>query len=693
MKIIRFFTIILTPLVLSVFLCMGVFKICNINTPAVWDIVLSKIPIVKSFHETTTSTGLYGISQQDKQELRTASYNIDFIASFTGAGTKYIAIYPYLIEAGVDLGKATHDVVNNQTIVTLPNAQITVARINEKNQVQVIREKGNKLDYNTHIKPLKMAFEKSAKDLALQAGILEDANEKAEKYLQELFKGQNYVFQKEQTEYETLRNVYTQYIPLTFNYSPHNFEKGDLYGTHSWGRDCLELSSPNYNLGYSGSIGRMTQTEIENSISGWFETYNSYCQKQNQGSPIILKLLNPLDMKYTRTYFNASDGYNTGLVRSKEHLFYMISNAKDAETQSQQNAPEMLYLSMMLSSNEYEGYDEYNDWSWNYTKCLQSVRDKRYHETLSLLSKMESTRKYCAKRDSVDASQTYGEFWMQSLAQIMTNKKYTVQNDDSWVNQRLDLLYYLKSTRYKQLDDDEQNRILAGDIGDDDFKLGLKELFYLLPKTSLSQREQYAEDLINAAQSYNYIIANTLKGKDFSKYMATVMYRYDNEYRYTGEISGLTVLGHEENLNDKLFGDYYGVKEILKQNKLLDEKNGQIALLFKVGNGLLRKDSRNILLLDKSGCRVLENATYAAGKVSVENIYQSSYENVNYTMSSDGRYSFMVGGYQHKGKAIAMLFKDIKRSMENDKAQSVDDFVSDLEESHISNILHNYWRP
>ena len=398
-------------------------------------------------------------------------------------------------------------------------------------------------------------------------------------------------------------------------------------------------------------------------------------------------------MKYTRTYFNATDGYNTGFVRSKEHLYYMISNAKDAETQNQQNAPEMLYLSMMLSSNEYGVYEEYKDWNWNYTKCLQSVRDKRYHETLSLLSKMENIRKYCAKRDSVDALQTGGEFWMQSLAQIMTNKKYAIQNDDDWVNQRLDLLHYMKSGRYKQLDDEEQNRILAGNVGNEDFKLRLKELFYLLPKTSLSQREQYAEDLTNAAQSYNYIIANTLKGKDFSKYMATVMYRYDDEYKCNGQIAGLTVLGHEENLNDKLFGDYYGVKEILKQYKLLDEKNGQIALLFKTEKGFFNVDVRNILVLDKSGCHVLENVKYWKGEISVENIYQASYENVNYTSSSDGRYSFMVGGYQHKGKAIAMLFKDIKTSMENDKVQNLDDFVSDLEEDHISNILFNYWRP
>lgn len=693
MKFIRFFTILLTPLVLSVFLCFGVLKFCNINISAVWDIFLLKIPIVRSFHETTTSTGLYGISQKDKQELRTASYNIDFIASFTGEGTKYIAIYPYLIEAGVDLGKATQEVVNGQTVVTLPNAQITVAKINEKNQVQVIREKGNKLDYNTHIKPLKMAFEKSAKDLALQTGILEEANKKAEKYLGELFKGQNFVFQKEDAEYETLRKVSTEYAALTFNCSPGNFEKGDLYGTPMWERDCLELTSPNYNIGYSGSIGQMERKELEESIGGWFNAYNYYCQKQDQGSPIILKLLNPLDMKYTRTYFNATDGYNTGFVRSKEHLYYMISNAKDAETQSQQNAPEMLYLSMMLSSNEDGVYKEYNDWNWNYTKCLESVRDKKYHETLSLLSKMENTRKYCAKRDSVDASQTYGEFWMQSLAQIMTNKKYVVQNDDNWVNQRLDLLYYMKSGRYKQLDDEEQNRILAGNVGNEDFKLKLKELFYLLPKTSLNQRELYAEDLINAAQSYNYIIANTLKGKDFSKYMATVMYRYDDEYKYTGQIAGLTVLGHEENLNDKMFGDYYGVKEILKQHKLLDEKNGQIALLFKTEKGFFNVDVRNILLLDKSGCRILENVKYWKGEVSVENIYQASYENVNYTSSSDGHYSFMVGGYQHKGKAIAMLFKDIKTSMENDKAQNADDFVSELERGHINNILLNYWRP
>lgn len=86
MKIIKFFTILIAPLVIGITCCYIIINVCNINISSVTNLLLSKIPIVNQFVETTYSTGLYGISQLDKKELITSSYNIDFLVSFYQSG-------------------------------------------------------------------------------------------------------------------------------------------------------------------------------------------------------------------------------------------------------------------------------------------------------------------------------------------------------------------------------------------------------------------------------------------------------------------------------------------------------------------------------------------------------------------------------------------------------------------------------
>lgn len=65
-------------------------KVCNINVNSVTNLLLSKIPGINQFVETTTNTGLYAISQMDKKELITSSYNIDFLVSFYQSGKRTI---------------------------------------------------------------------------------------------------------------------------------------------------------------------------------------------------------------------------------------------------------------------------------------------------------------------------------------------------------------------------------------------------------------------------------------------------------------------------------------------------------------------------------------------------------------------------------------------------------------------------
>lgn len=108
MKIIKFFTILVTPLIVGIACCIIILKVCNINVGSVTNLLLSKIPFVNQFVETTANTGLYAISQLDKKELVTSAYNVDFLVSFYQSGKKTIILYPYEVEAGVNLEHRTN---------------------------------------------------------------------------------------------------------------------------------------------------------------------------------------------------------------------------------------------------------------------------------------------------------------------------------------------------------------------------------------------------------------------------------------------------------------------------------------------------------------------------------------------------------------------------------------------------------
>ena len=102
---------------------MIILKVCNINVNSVTNLLLSKIPGINQFVETTTNTGLYAISQMDKKELITSSYNIDFLVSFYQSGKRTIILYPYEVEAGINLENIEQTKKDSLTVITLPNAQ------------------------------------------------------------------------------------------------------------------------------------------------------------------------------------------------------------------------------------------------------------------------------------------------------------------------------------------------------------------------------------------------------------------------------------------------------------------------------------------------------------------------------------------------------------------------------------------
>lgn len=83
------------------------------------------------------------------------------------------------MEAGINLENIEQTKKDSLTVITLPNAQITKANLDDKKKNNVIREQVE-VDYNNCIIPLKIALERYAKDLAISAGLLKEANKNAE---------------------------------------------------------------------------------------------------------------------------------------------------------------------------------------------------------------------------------------------------------------------------------------------------------------------------------------------------------------------------------------------------------------------------------------------------------------------------------------------------------------------------------
>lgn len=675
MKIIKFFTILITPLIIGIVICITILKVCNINISSVSNLLLSKIPIINLFVETTYNTGLYGISQLDKKELVTSSYNVDFLVSFYQSGKKSITIYPYIIEAGIDLETIKSETKDSVNHITLPNAKITKVSIDESKGTNVIRD-AVKIDYNNHILPLKTALERRAKDLALSDGILEKANENAEKYLSRLFSDKYFQFHKENIPFDTLDVINSPNLQVSFSFLKKNMpNQGLRYGNDSiFRRD--DLAFKDFSFGYS------YKTDWD------FNKEDNYYLNKDY---ITLKLIDPINPKESRIFADATDNYKYILFRdNRGYSYYLRSETEGDEVQLQQTAPDMLYMAMSASKSHASENYKYMNWIEEYDACLSKIKNKRYREASVNMKSMASIR------GTMPIS--FEEQLMQSFLKVKNENTYLPTNRNDDFDFLLKSVNIFDNKIYKEMNDDFQNRLLS--LGKEYESIeknnpNLYQLFYNLPSTSLNQRNEYKKIFIENAEKYDHGIANTLKGWDFHEYMYNVLCKYDDEYKdFEGRGNNgvnLRIMGHEENLHDKEFGGYDGIYNLMKNNNLLKENKEQLVLVFITEKKILGliglTKQHNLLILEKDGCTISTNIT---GKFEEKYTYHAKYKDV---MSDPDNITFKIGNYEWKGRAISYLINDIKKSYEYDIDFNINNILDEISDNISEKIYITCTRP
>lgn len=137
--------------------------------------IAERIPFVNNFIVKTFPTYLFAATREDTGILKVARYDIDFLASFTGADGRYVALYPFTVEAEVDLerlrsGKALE-------------VEYT-ASLDGKTAASMVFMNTLPIDYNTVLSPVLAMYRERGLDLAREdQAFTEDARAKAASYV------------------------------------------------------------------------------------------------------------------------------------------------------------------------------------------------------------------------------------------------------------------------------------------------------------------------------------------------------------------------------------------------------------------------------------------------------------------------------------------------------------------------------
>lgn len=668
MKIIKFFTILITPLVVGVACCIIILKACNINLGSVTNLLLSKIPLVNQFVETTTNTGLYAISQLDKKELVISSYNVDFLVSFYQSGKKTIILYPYEVEAGVNLEYVEQTMQDSLTIITLPNAKITKANIDDKKGSSVIRSQVD-VDYNTHIIPLKTALERRAKDLAILAGILNDANKNAEKYLSKLFPERYFRFQKEDIPQDTLKVLTAPHLPVTFAYQDKNLTDGKL----SYQKDTI----------YSRDDLRFKDTKF-GYLDKLHSTFYDYDNEILKSDILGLRIIDPLNPKGYRIYAKAYNLYrDIRICYPNGNTYYMEGGESvSAEEHLQKAAPDMLYLAMSASDSGKESDYRYMEWINEYETVLSDMEKKRYKEAGIHLVNMASMH------PAMPAS--WEETLMNSYVRTKSDKVYYPTKGNDNVDLLLKAIYLFDNKKYNEMDDDFQTNLLA--LKDEEWTFikenrnKLIQLFYSLENTSQALKGSYKQRLIESAENYDHSVALTLKGQDYCDYLHGVLLHNDDEYNYyltNATHPNVRIVGHKENLEDDGFNGFDNICKLMREAKVLKDNEPQLVLAYVRKSSLITKD-RDLLIFEKNNCTICSNIT---GKWQKKYTYTTTYDNI--TSNPINNY-FKIGSYEHIGKAISLIIQEIKEGINGyRKDEKTEDFSKRLSEK-MNSVIYQY---
>lgn len=332
-------------------------------------------------------THLFAQNKTETACIKLARFDVDFIASFSQEAPSnksvkhFLALYPFIVEAELDLEQIEKIIVGNDLVLYLPNLEITSHFKSEDAQILI---ETLELDYNTHLRPVLEMFLLKSRDYALlNAQFMNYAREQAEQYIETIFglshvewKNENFTGKSNSPATKLAGGTRLEMPSLPLLLETANAPLIEIKKPHSQ-RDALELTS----------------TVYDPVIQGHFRIGSTHTKRLHstaEKNPIVFSFSSPMNPSMHRFISNASEGYTSAFVFAKglEHNLYIetIIKVPTHSLQADIQAKELLYLaasilpdtkklSSLEQNLEFKTYQNYVYW---YEKALEEARCKRF---------------------------------------------------------------------------------------------------------------------------------------------------------------------------------------------------------------------------------------------------------------------------------------------------------------------------
>jgi hypothetical protein len=328
--------------------------------------IAEKIPVVNNFVVKTYDTDTFAVVREDTAILKVARYDIDFLATFTAKGGRYVALFPFVVEAEIPLDGARMG--RSRATVVLPSPVLRAHLDQEKAKSSVFMSTLD-LDYDAAITPVLEAF-------------MESCREKAASYITAFFPKTKITWAA--PEAPSLLRTDSANLPVSF-FCPSS-GKDLSFSAADFRRDDFAVRSRLF--GDTGDVSFRFGLAGHSTLD--FASFTKSVRLANEGSHVVFRFHDPVHPDDRLFFSFADEGYKTAFVylRGADNVYYvdaMLPTGKNDEYLRQCASPNVLYLAASAGPAPVapSGVAAYRDFLANYGCALDEARAGRFGRRFS----------------------------------------------------------------------------------------------------------------------------------------------------------------------------------------------------------------------------------------------------------------------------------------------------------------------
>ncbi len=355
---------------------LGVLVVVAVNSfdGSIFSKLAERIPGIKSFIVKTYPTGMYARSSRDIGALKLARYDIDFLASFTGAGGRYVALYPFSVEAEIPIDRASIDAKTGELALPAPRY---FAALNEDRAAGTVFMDTLSLDWNQEIAPVLAMYREKSVDLALaDEGFTDSVRARGAEFAKDLLGVASVRWVDVESNESKTEAFVSKRVPVAFSAQGDGgrtkFSEAPSY------RDALVATTSRFDADGVASFRFGRAGTMLGSFDAFAAKFDSPSALRGR---VRFRYHDPINPGAVTFVSFADDGYREAFVyaRGSTAVYYVDASEAaeiNAEGFAQSVAPALLYLAASARANgddtpERKRYAEY----WRaYENALSEIR-------------------------------------------------------------------------------------------------------------------------------------------------------------------------------------------------------------------------------------------------------------------------------------------------------------------------------